>query len=504
METLLARISTTRRRATAATAVVMFVALALAAPAAYANFKSMSQRLPASSNAIVAANVEKLLETPFAKSEQWAQTTAAAWANQPMMIPPGSKRLLMAAEVKPSTMEPTWELSLMELDEMPTVQALAEAEGGHIDRVWDKDAVASPINAYFVPLDSTLLASITPAERSAIARWIRTPAGPDGNVTSEYIKSVLASLDDETDIVMAMDLEGAFGVPIIRRWLDDAEIKGVESKQLDEVARTLGTMKGITLRISVNEDVKGKAIVDFGRDTTALRSCAQPIMVEFLNTAGMRIDDVKDWTFVATGKQVTMDGKLSAAALRQLLGMVQSPIPAATVTQKPAGGASAAPTTPAQASQRYYKVVCANLDNFKGGASPAETATWARTTSKRIDQLPILNVDPALVEWGTAVSTKLKQAASVLGVGQTQMNARVAGVADPTYGSYSYDGDGNYSSHDGSAQRAAYENARRQRRQASLEQKAQAQEQALQFVNEIAGTRTAVRAAMVEKYQVEF
>ena len=46
----------------------------------------------------------------------------------------------------------------------------------------------------------------------------RTPLKPEGNVTSEYIKGVLAGLGDKTDIVMAMDLEGAFGVPAIRRW----------------------------------------------------------------------------------------------------------------------------------------------------------------------------------------------------------------------------------------------------------------------------------------------
>jgi hypothetical protein len=496
------------KSATAVVVVAAVIALGLV-QRADGNFKTLSERLPAATNAVVAANVARLLETPFAKSEEWAQSSAAALANQPMMIPPGSTRVLMAADVKPSTLDSNWELSLMEMEQMPTVQAMAEAEGGHIDRVWDRDAVASPINAYFVPLDKKVLASITPAERSAIARWLRTPAQPGGNVTSEYIKTVLAGLDDKTDIVMAMDLEGAFGVPSIRRWLDENEVKNVETSQMDEVARTLGTMRGITLSISVNQDVKGRAVVEFSRDTAPLKGCAKPIMIELLNTAGMRIDDIDDWTFIATGKQVGMEGKLSAAALRQLLGIVQSPIPAA-VAQAPGGGGGAgkAPASPAEASQRYFKVICGNLDNARAGASASETATWARTTSKRIDQLPILNVDPALVEWGTAVSTKLKIAGGTMAVGQTQINSRVAGISDPTFGSYSYNSSGDYYSSDhGSddgAQRAAYDNAKRQRRQAALEQRAQSQQQALQIISELAGTRTAIRAAMVEKYKVEF
>ena len=71
-------------------------------------------------------------------------------------------------------------------------------------------------------------------------------------------------------------------------------------------------------------------------------------------------------------------------------------------------------------------MVCAILDNIQTGASAAETSTWIRGASKRIDQLPILNVDPMLVEWGGMVSARLKQAAAVGGVGQTQINARVA------------------------------------------------------------------------------
>src|SRR5581483_2612284 len=117
----------------------------------------------------------------------------------------------------------------------------------------------------------------------------------------------------------------------------------------------------------------------------------------------------------------------------------------------------------------YYKTVCTILDNASGGKTAAESATWFRSAAKRIDQLPILNVDPALVEWGTMVSGRLKQVAGIGALGQTQINARVAGVADPEYSGYGYDSNGGYA--DTSADRAARENANKQRRQAALEQK---------------------------------
>src|SRR5437773_6520035 len=149
-------------------------------------------------------------------------------------------------------------------------------------------------------------------------------------------------------------------------------------------------MKGITLSISVDQDVSGRAVVEFERHASPLSECAKPVKLGVLNRAGMRSDDIREWNFATTAKQVTREGKLSPSALRRLLGIVQSQIPAATVAEKPASGQGKAPTNPAEASQRYYKVICANLDNFRTGVSLSETATWSRATAKRIDQLPIL------------------------------------------------------------------------------------------------------------------
>jgi hypothetical protein len=469
--------------------------------AARATFSTLAQRLPPASNAIIAVNVARIVDSPYGKDAGWGQRLADAWAKQPLMIPPGAQQLIMAADVKPSSFDSYWEMSLIEMDKLPSLETLAKDEGGHIDRVWDKDAVCSPINAYFVPLENNVLASITPAERSEIARWVRLPVKPEGNVTSEYIQGALKGLSDNTDIVMAMDLEGAYGVPNIRKWLDESEIPEVTLQNMNDVVQILGSMKGITLQISVDKKIGAKATVDFDRDTAPMINCAKPIMLAVLNYVGMRIDDVPQWTFATVGKQITMQGDLSDASLRRLLSIVQSPIPAA-IAAAPKAGSDDAPAGPTQASQRYFKAICAILDSASAGTSSGATATWIRGASKRIDQLPILNVDPALVDWGGMVSSRLKQAASAGAVGQTTMNARIAGTMDPGYGDYQTGDLG--SNVDSSANRTARENYNKQRRQAALEQKAQIQEQALQILSDIADTRPKIRADMVAKYNVEF
>ena len=159
------------------------------------------------------------------------------------------------------------------------------------------------------------------------------------------------------------------------------------------------------------------------------------------------------------------------------------------------------PSDPAQASQRYYKAICMMLDGFSQGTSASASAQWARNTTKRIEQLPILNVDPELVAWGNNVNLKLKQAGATMAVGQTQINSRTAGVMDPSYGNYYYDNDGVYHTEQ---DKGELNNAKSQRRQVALEQKAQAQDQALKILSEIAESRPAIRSAMTEKYRVEF
>ena len=98
------------------------------------------------------------------------------------------------------------------------------------------------------------------------------------------------------------------------------------------------------------------------------------------------------------------------------------------------------------------------------------------------------------------VSVKLKQVGAGMAMTQTQINSRVAGVADPAYASYT-DNEGVSRS---TINTVDSENAKRQRRQVALEQKAQAQEHAIQILTEMAESRPAIRAAMVEKYKVEF
>src|SRR3954470_235631 len=96
---------------------------------ASATFLTLAMRLPESTNAIVAVNVSRLVVSPYGKNAQWGERLAEAWANQPLMIPPGAQRLIMAADVKPSSLDSIWEMSLIDMDKVPSLETIAKDEG---------------------------------------------------------------------------------------------------------------------------------------------------------------------------------------------------------------------------------------------------------------------------------------------------------------------------------------------------------------------------------------
>jgi len=195
---------------------------------------------------------------------------------------------------------------------------------------------------------------------------------------------------------------------------------------------------------------------------------------------------------------VRATGPLSDASFKRLIGIVQSPVPA--VVSAAAKAKEVTPADPAQASLRYLKSVSLTIDNLKTGTSMGETAQWWKQASQRIDKLPIMNVDPTLVEWGSLISMKLRQLAAAGTVGQNQIRTAVAGVAPVTTDDSYYDerGDYHYLPNQPSAETSRIKQA------TALQTKTQLQTEALKVFDEVNGSRQKVRVQMTQKYNIEF
>ncbi len=494
--------------------------LCLAATAARAaEFRDLLGRVPGEANALVVVDVEKILNSPLGQREGWRTKLSDAYANKPVVVLPGTRRVVMAALLDPGSADSIWEVSIMDVDKPPAIDAVAKAEKGYADTLGDKPAAWSPINAYFVQLDPSVFGAVCPANRQFAARWARQKQTLGGAFVSTYLRLAAAAVDQGTEVVMALDLEDVTSAPKVHRRLRQEPFESLEGKQVDvaALAKLLASIKGLTLRIEVGEDISGKGVIEFGADTAVLGDLAQPLLLELLGKAGMGLPDFENWKVTVRGKNVTAEGKLTSEGFRNLLSVVNPPAPAQLIaaTAKPAAPAGQEPgkepppkpgadqkADVVAATQQYYQTVTKILDNLETkigtgskGASLADSANWTGRDARRIDRLPILNVDRDLVAWGGEVSSRLKEIGGIMEVGGIQTRARTSGIQNTnTYGDPYYD--------PSAGERVAGIDG--QRRQAAQEEKVKAYEAAGKIIREMRGSRAKIRAMLTDRYGAEF
>ena len=64
---------------------------------ARAEFKDLLRCIPGEANALLVVDVEKVLKSPMAIREGWPQAQTEAYADKPLVVPPGTTRVVLAA-----------------------------------------------------------------------------------------------------------------------------------------------------------------------------------------------------------------------------------------------------------------------------------------------------------------------------------------------------------------------------------------------------------------------
>jgi hypothetical protein len=210
---------------------------------------------------------------------------------------------------------------------------------------------------------------------------------------------------------------------------------------------------------------------------------------------------------------------MSVDSLRRLLTLAHVPAPmavppasggpAVAATGDKPGDANLASTSAqpgatndkAGASQKYFKQVSQMLDDMRPGPSLKDNAGYLMSDARRIDQMPILNVDPQLVDWGSYIASTFRDCAAVYASGQQRVTSAVNGVAQPNL-NYGYGSDNNTANELQAS--ADLRNASQQRRQAAANEKSRVIDAVSKPLRDAIDSRAKIRAAMVEKYNVEF
>lgn len=500
------------------TALVLTLAGAATARA-LADSANLANRIPPGANTIVFINVDSALDSKLGVKEGWRAKLADAYATKPLTVPPNARQVVLASWIELAGVQPLWEVSLIQLSKAVSMQQIAKDENGFTEMLDKRQAAWSPANAYFVRMETDVLGVVCPADRQFASRWA-AQTGANPNAVSPFLRSAIAKIGPKTDYLFALDLENAPSEKRVRRRLADGEFACLADKQIDanKFGAIIASVKGLRLTVDVDEDISGECVIEFGRPVSDLAEHIQPLLLELLDRSGAMIDDFKSWKMSAKDATLQASGKLSSEGFRHLCSIVNPPSPTRTEdapeSAGPTGGepdkpAAAQGGPSAAASKKYYQAVSQIIDGIgkqvRTSSSMNKGATYIARDARRIDRLPILNVDPELVQWGTGVSSRLIEVATGLGVGGFTARARTEGVLDPGVNT-------GYDDWEGGIGRITKDpndeinrrNARRERAAQSAEQRAQTLQQLSGLIQEIEASRATIRAAMTEKYKAEF
>lgn len=494
------------------------------ASAALAQFDDLVDKVPSSANSIFLLNVDKVLASPAAAKNNWKEKVQEAYASGVTILPPHASQAVLSASFDLESTHTLWESAVMRLKTEPALDSVARMSGGSVEELDGMQAVALPGDAYLVQFGSKIVGAMAPANRQAVARWLRENKGRKGSGLSPYLTEAFGFANElGTPIVLALDLEHAVSVDHIRLVLASEPNFGKETGvTVDKAATFLTSIRGVTLGITLADKPFGKIKVDFQDEVPFSADVAKTLLLKALARRGATIDEIEGWTPKVNGKQFTVEGYLEKSGLRRIFSLFDRPPSLPSKGEAPPVQQLSQEELVKAATQTYFKNMEEMLDDLRDKPKTAshytvgQKAVWYKTYARKIERLPVLNVDPDLIQFSSQVSSSLYSAADAITSGAAGSRVRQVNAA-PTYNYYTNTSVYGYSyrSNDygagyvpyGAYSVTAVEDVRAEfnnRARIRTEERVASMNQARGIVDDMEKAVADMRKRLTQKYQVEF
>src|SRR3954468_7502105 len=106
-----------------------------AAPCPAADFADLLKRVPAQANAVLLIDADAARKSPHGAKEGWAKNHEKDSLGGIDSLPPGIERLVVAAQLNVTTLDPEWRIGIAATRTAVTTAQIAAAEGGTADTV---------------------------------------------------------------------------------------------------------------------------------------------------------------------------------------------------------------------------------------------------------------------------------------------------------------------------------------------------------------------------------
>jgi hypothetical protein len=481
----------------AATFSTLLVAVCTTASWGQTPLEELAAKIPASANAVVLVDAERLLASPLATKENWKGRYEKAFASGSVTMTPDTRQLVLGAQIEYETMQPRWVVAVAELGKPRSAAEVARATKGVLDPFGETPAVALRENAYAIDLGRNFYAAMSPADRQSIARWLREIRNRTKPALTAFLNDALKAAKN-SPMIMAFDLEDAIPADVVSTKLASSD--ALKAKQVDPVsaARILQGVRGVVLEVAVTDGTYSRLVIYFRDDPALLVPIAKPLIQDVMAGLGAAMDDVDAWTTQSGPRWIAVHGPLSAAGRKRLFALVDNPLNA-LLAEEPSQSASAdrEKSKAAAASLQHFHAIESIVEEVRNESKKSVTfgqnALWFDRWAKRIDALPVLNVDPDLLKFSEYLSTQLRNMAAAMrgiGIRSGARTAQIWGATSVYYSGYSYYADSR--------------NADPERRAMRAQEKAQGTGTAREIAREVENALAKVRKDLTKKYQVEF
>jgi len=410
-------------------------------------------------------------------------------------LPENLREIRLVADLNIKELQPTWEIGYITLKGSKSPELLAKSVKGYVDFIAGKKAVWSPRQSYLIPMDDSVLGIVRPTDRKLAASWLNKEANPN---PAPYLRQHAAQATKFISLFLAVDLQDSLSPVAVEQKIESLE--SLKGKNLPSIANTLASVHGIQIIIGRKNLDECIISLEFGSSPSLLLPVAKEFFGEVLSRNGTAISDASKWTASVAGNTLAFRGTISAETIDQLMGLftIQSQAASLPATEQELVQDSASDSMKLEATKNYFAKSSNIIKRVReySATNTGDRARWNGQMARRIDDLPTLNVDPQVVDFGVKVAAGLRGNMVAMQQSNIKMGTQavVDGAGNPQYGYYGGYGNGYGGNYYDANSTSTY----------TAVAQGQGNFMYRELIAQIDAMEAEIRRAMTEKYKVQF
>ena len=298
---------------------------------------------------------------------------------------------------------------------------------------------------------------------------------------------------DHDALYFALDMTDAISRKAFRDRLETSEFPQIERRDFDRAADDVSRIRLISFSASVVHGLHGRCTIEFSRPPSLAADLLKGMFLEILDRRGAAMPDLASWHARIEDSSLILSGPISAEGMDDIVSFLSSPGVLADQERAVNRAEESANDSPEQqtlrATKAYFHTVTSIIERLRNGSAKTqgERALGNDRFARQIDQLPMLHVDPEMLDYGAKVATLMRGAGVIIRESNIQAGATI--IASPTYSRR-----GRYAVNNNAGYNAAMQSQAR----------AKGIRAYLSNLKEIDNETSSIRRAMTTKYDVEF